>query len=306
MIYDNITKLIGNTPTMRLNNIEKAEGLSAHLFGKLEAFNPAGSAKDRVALAFIEEAIKTGELKAGGTLVEPTSGNTGIALAAVARIYGLNVILTMPDSMSIERQNLLKAYGAKLVLTPAAEGMGGAVKKAKEIKESIAGAFSPCQFDNPVGALAHYKSTGVELWRDMEGKIDAFVATVGTGGTITGTARYLKEQNPNIKVFAVEPEASPLLSEGRSGAHKIQGIGANFIPTVLDRNIYDTVLTVSNEGAYAGARLMAEKEGFLVGISSGAALMGAISLAKKEEWQGKNIALIMPDTGERYLSSGVF
>ena len=305
-IKTSVSELIGNTPLLELTNIEKEYGLSAKLVTKLECFNPAGSAKDRVAYSIIKDAEDKGILKKGSTIIEPTSGNTGIGLAAIGVPKGYRVILTMPETMSVERRTLLKAYGAEVVLTSGAAGMGGAIAKAKELAESIPGSFIPGQFDNPTNATAHYETTGPEIYRQTDGEIDILVATVGTGGTITGTGRYLKEKKNGLRVVAVEPKDSPYLSEGKGGPHKIQGIGAGFIPTVLDTTVYDEVATVSTEEAYGAARLLARKEGILVGISSGAALAVAIKYAQKEENDGKMIVVILPDTGDRYLSTELF
>lgn len=305
-IYDNITQLVGNTPLVRLNSIEKEFGLKAQLYGKLEALNPAGSAKDRVGLAMIEDAEKRGILKPGSVIIEPTSGNTGIGLASAAASKGYKVILTMPDTMSVERRNLLKAYGAQLVLTEGARGMQGAVEKAEELAAQTEGSFIPGQFDNPVNPKIHYETTGPEIYDALDGKIDIFVAGVGTGGTITGAGRYLKEKNPHIKIIAVEPSRSPLLSQGKAGPHGLQGIGANFIPSILDTSIYDEILTVSDEDAYSKGRLIAAKEGVLVGITSGAAVHAAVVAASRPENEGKNIVAFLPDTGDRYLSTPMF
>ena len=305
-IYDNITQLVGNTPLVRLNSIEKEFGLKAQLYGKLEALNPAGSAKDRVGLAMIEDAEKRGILKPGSVIIEPTSGNTGICLASAAASKGYKVILTMPDTMSVERRNLLKAYGAQLVLTEGARGMQGAVEKAEELAAQTEGSFIPGQFDNPVNPKIHYETTGPEIYDALDGKIDIFVAGVGTGGTITGAGRYLKEKNPQIKIIAVEPSRSPLLSQGKAGPHGLQGIGANFIPSILDTSVYDEILTVSDEDAYSKGRLIAAKEGVLVGITSGAAVHAAVVAASRPENEGKNIVAFLPDTGDRYLSTPMF
>ena len=304
MIYKNFTELIGKTPIVELSNYGKA--LNAKLLAKVEFFNPTGSAKDRPALEMINDAEKRGLLKAGATIIEPTSGNTGIGLAAVAASRGYKAIIVMPDTMSIERRKLMAVFGAQVVLTPGAEGMQGAIKKAEELQREIDGSFIPDQFSNDANATAHYKTTGPEIWEDTEGKVDIFVATVGTGGTLTGTARFLKEKNPDIKVVAVEPESSPLLSKGTAGSHKIQGIGANFVPAVLDVSIYDEVLTVTDDEAYAEAQIVAKTEGLMVGISSGAALAAAGKIAERAENAGKNIVVILPDTGERYLSTEGF
>ena len=305
-IYDNITQLVGNTPLVRLNSIEKEFGLKAQLYGKLEALNPAGSAKDRVGLAMIEDAEKRGILKPGSVIIEPTSGNTGIGLASAAASKGYKVILTMPDTMSVERRTLLKAYGAQLVLTEGARGMQGAVEKAEELAAQTEGSFIPGQFDNPVNPKIHYETTGPEIYDALDGKIDIFVAGVGTGGTITGAGRYLKEKNPQIKIIAVEPSRSPLLSQGKAGPHGLQGIGANFIPSILDTSVYDEILTVSDEDAYSKGRLIAAKEGVLVGITSGAAVHAAVVAASRPENEGKNIVAFLPDTGDRYLSTPMF
>ena len=299
-------ELVGNTPLLEVVNLEKKHQLAARLVVKLESMNPAGSVKDRAALRMLLDAEKSGKLLPGGTIIEPTSGNTGIGLAACAVPRGYRLILTMPDTMSVERRNLLKAYGAEVVLTEGALGMKGAIAKAESLAKEIDGAFIPGQFENPSNALAHYNSTGPEIYRQTDGEVDIFVATVGTGGTLTGTGRYLKEQKPSISVVAVEPKDSPVLSEGKSGAHKIQGIGAGFIPAVLDTAIYDEVLTVTSEEAYATARELAVSEGILVGISSGAALAVALRVAKREENKGKMIVVLLPDTGDRYLSTELF
>ena len=298
-IYTALSQLVGKTPLLKLNYIEKANVLA-----KLELFNPAGSAKDRVALAMILDAEERGLLKDGSVIIEPTSGNTGIGLASVAAARGYRTVIVMPDSMSIERQKLMSAYGAELVLTPGALGMQGAIEKAEEMAKAIPGSFIPDQFNNPANAKAHYETTGPEIWEDTEGTVDIFVAGVGTGGTITGTGRYLKEKNPNVQVVAVEPAGSPLLSGGKAGPHGLQGIGANFIPGVLDQRIYDRVIPVTEEQAYTAARELGKKEGVLVGISSGAALYAAKLLA--EENPGKNIVVLLPDTGDRYLSTAMF
>ena len=305
-IYTSADQLIGKTPLLELSHLEKTEQLSAKLLAKLEFFNPAGSAKDRVALSMVLDAEDRGLLRPGATIIEPTSGNTGIGLAAVAVARGYKSIIVMPDSMSAERQMLMGAYGAKLVLTPGAEGMTGAIAKAEELARGIPGSFIPDQFSNPANADAHYRTTGPEIWADIDGQVDIFIACVGTGGTITGTGRYLKEQNPNIKVIAVEPAESPLLSAGTAGHHGIQGIGANFIPKVLDTSIYDEVVTVSTEQSYAMGRKLGVTEGILCGISSGAALCAAIQVAKRPENAGKTVVALLPDTGERYLSTSMF
>ena len=305
-VYQSVEELVGNTPLLRLNRIEKQHQLSAALFAKLEYLNPAGSAKDRVSLSLIQDAEERGLLQPGGTIIEPTSGNTGIGLACVAAARGYRVILTMPDTMSAERRTMLAAYGAQLVLTPGALGMQGAVDKAKELSASIPGSFIPDQFNNPANPLAHYRTTGPEIWRDTEGKVDILVASVGTGGTLSGTGRYLKEQNPALQVVAVEPDASPLLSGGQAGPHQIQGIGANFIPATLDRSIYDQVIRVKDADAFQAGRNIVGTEGILVGISSGAALWAAIQLARQPEHAGKTIVVVLPDSGDRYLSSPMF
>ena len=305
-IYKNVTELMGKTPLLEVSNIEEKLGLKARILVKLEYFNPAGSAKDRVGLSMIEDAESKGLIKEGATIIEPTSGNTGIGLAAVAASRGYKAIFVMPDTMSVERRKILLGYGAKIVLTPGKFGMNGAIKEAKRLEEEIENSIVLGQFDNPANALAHYKTTGPEIWEDTEGNVDAFVAGVGTGGTITGTGRYLKEQNKDIHVAAVEPDKSAVLSGEQAGPHGIQGIGAGFIPGVLDTNIYDEVLKLSVEEAYEASKMLAKHEGVLVGISSGAALMGAIKLAKRPEFKGKTIVVLLPDTGERYLSTPLF
>ena len=305
-IFTSADQLIGKTPLLELRHLEEAEQLSAKLLAKLEFFNPAGSAKDRVALSMILDAEKKGLLKPGATIIEPTSGNTGIGLAAVAVARGHKAIIVMPDSMSAERQVLMGAYGAELVLTPGAEGMTGAIAKAEALAKEIPGSFIPDQFSNPANADAHYRTTGPEIWEDTDGNVDIFVATVGTGGTITGTGRYLKEQNPNIRIISVEPAESPLLSGGKAGPHGIQGIGANFIPSVLDTSVYDEVIPVTTEDAYAMGRKLGITEGILCGISSGAALEAALQVAKRTENAGKRIVVLLPDTGDRYLSTPMF
>ena len=304
-VYETMTELIGNTPLMRLHRIMDQENLPFQLFGKLESFNPAGSAKDRVGLALILAAEKDGLLKPGATIIEPTSGNTGIGLAAAARVRGYHVILIMPDTMSVERRNLLKAYGATLVLTPGAEGMQGAVEKAHLLSEEIPGSFIPGQFENPANPQIHYETTGPEIYEALDGKVDIFVAGIGTGGTISGVGRYLKEKNPQVRIVGVEPASSPLLSQGKAGPHGLQGIGANFIPDTLDQTIYDEIITVTEEDAYKAGRMMAEKEGLLVGITSGAALWAAIKAGKAAGKDG-NVVAFLPDTGERYLSTPMF
>lgn len=302
-IKKDIKSLIGNTPLFDASRFNKTD---ANIFAKLEMFNPAGSIKDRAALSMIEDAEKSGRLSKGGTIIEPTSGNTGIGIASVAVSKGYKVILTMPESMSMERRTLLKAYGAELVLTEASKGMAGAVEKAEEIHKQTPNSIIAGQFVNPANAEAHYLTTGPEIWNDTNGKVDIFVAGIGTGGTITGAGKYLKDKNPNIKIVAVEPLDSPLLSQGKAGPHKIQGIGANFVPEVLDTKIYDEVIAVSNEDAYKATANFASTEGILVGISSGAALYAASLIAQREENKGKNIVVICPDTGSRYISTGVF
>ena len=305
-IYTSVEQLIGGTPLLELTHIEEKEGLQARVLAKLECFNPGGSAKDRPAVYMLNDAEEKGLLKPGATIIEPTSGNTGIGLAMAAVARGYKAIIVMPETMSIERQRLMSAYGAQLVLTDGEKGMPGSIEKAEELAKEIPNSFVPGQFVNAANAKAHYCTTGPEIWEDTQGEIDIFVATVGTGGTLTGTAAYLKEKNPNIKVVAVEPSASPVLSQGRSGPHGIQGIGAGFVPEVLDTTIYDEVLTVSDEDAFAAGRMVAQSEGVLVGISSGAAVWAAMKLAKREENRGKTIVTILPDTGERYLSTALF
>lgn len=305
-IYNKITDLIGNTPLLELKNYEKNNNLDATIVGKLEYFNPAGSVKDRIARAMIDEAEAKGVLKKGAVIIEPTSGNTGIGLAAVASSRGYRIILTMPETMSIERRNLLKAYGAELVLTDGSKGMKGAIAKADELAKEIEGSFIPSQFTNPDNPAAHVKTTGPEIWEDTDGKVDIFVAGVGTGGTVSGVGQYLKSKNPNVKVVAVEPATSPVLSKGTPGPHKIQGIGAGFVPDTLDTKIYDEIITVDNEEAFATGRALAQNEGLLVGISSGAAVFAATKLAQRPENKGKTIVALLPDTGERYLSTPMF
>lgn len=305
-IYNSISELIGKTPMLRLNNIEKNNDLCGEIYAKVEYFNPAGSAKDRIALSMIEKALERGIITRDSTIIEPTSGNTGVGLAAICASLGLKLVIVMPENMSEERKVLMRAYGAELVLTDASLGMSGAIQKAEKIKSETPGAVIMGQFDNPANPEAHYRSTGPEVWNDMDGNVDIFVATVGTGGTLSGTARYLKEQDPNIKVVAVEPAGSPYISEGRSGAHAIQGIGAGFIPKNLDLSLVDEILTVTDESAFENARELARTEGLLVGISSGAALAAAKALAGRADNAGKRIVVILPDTGERYLSSGLF
>jgi len=305
-IYKKITDLIGKTPLLELSNIEKEQNLQAKVIAKLEYFNPAGSVKDRIARAMIDDAEAKGLLKPNSVIIEPTSGNTGIGLSAVAAARGYRIILTMPETMSIERRNLLKAYGAELVLTEGAKGMKGAIAKAQELAADIENSFIPGQFVNPANPEIHRQTTGPEIWQDTEGKVDIFVAGVGTGGTVSGVGEYLKSQNPNIQVVAVEPDSSPVLSKGVAGAHKIQGIGAGFIPDTLNTTIYDEIITVTNEDAFATGKALAKKEGVLVGISSGAAAYAAILLAKRPENKGKTIVALLPDTGERYLSTPMF
>ncbi len=305
-IYKGTSGLIGNTPLMEPVNLEKQLGLNAVLLVKLEYFNPAGSVKDRVAKAMIEDAEEKGLLKPESVIIEPTSGNTGIGLACIAASKGYRVILTMPETMSIERRNILKAYGAELVLTDGVKGMKGAIAKAEELAEQIPESFMPGQFVNPANPAVHRRTTGPEIWRDTDGNVDFFVAGVGTGGTLTGVGEYLKSQKPDVRVVAVEPESSPVLSEGRSGAHKIQGIGAGFVPDILNTGVYDEIITVANERAFETARLLARKEGVLAGISSGAALYAAIQLAKRQENDGKTIVALLPDTGDRYYSTPLF
>ena len=305
-IYTSVEELIGRTPLLELTHIEKELNLKARLLAKLEGFNPGGSAKDRVALNMIKDAEGKGLLRPGSVIIEPTSGNTGIGLACVAATRGYKTVIVMPDSMSMERQKLMKAYGAELVLTPGSLGMQGSIDKANELASQIPGSFIPAQFDNPANAAAHEATTGPEIWEDTGGNVDIFVAGVGTGGTITGTGRFLKGKNPNLQVVAVEPASSPLLSRGNAGPHGLQGIGANFVPKVLDTEIYDEVIPVTEDEAYTFGRLLGRKEGILAGISAGAALFAAAELAKKEENAGKTIVVLLPDTGERYLSTQMF
>lgn len=305
-VYRKITDLIGGTPLLELTNYEKANELNAKIYAKLEYFNPAGSVKDRIAKAMLDDAEKKGLLKPGAVIIEPTSGNTGIGLASVAASRGYKVILTMPETMSVERRNLLKAYGAELVLTEGAKGMPGAIAKAKELAEQTPNSYIPSQFTNPANPAVHLKTTGPEIWADTDGKVDIFVAGVGTGGTLSGVGAYLKSQNPNVKVVAVEPASSPVLSGGKAGPHKIQGIGAGFVPDTLNTDVYDEILPVQNEDAFATGRALARSEGVLVGISSGAAVFAAAQLAKRPENAGKVIVALLPDTGERYLSTPMF
>lgn len=305
-IYKGALGLIGNTPLVEISNIEKELSLPAAVLVKLEYLNPAGSVKDRVAKAMIEDAEKKGLLKEGSVIIEPTSGNTGIGLAAIAAVKGYRVILTMPETMSVERRNILKAYGAEIVLTEGAKGMKGAIEKAEQLAGEIPGAFIPGQFVNPANSVAHRSSTGPEIWEDTEGKVDIFVAGVGTGGTLTGVGEYLKAKNPQIRIVAVEPSDSPVLSEGKSGPHKLQGIGAGFVPEVLNTDIYDEIIQIRSEEAYAASKLLAKKEGVLVGISSGAALYAAFELARRPENKGKTIVALLPDSGDRYYSTPLF
>ena len=305
-IYKGTLGLIGNTPLVEVTNIEKELGLEAKLLVKLEYFNPAGSVKDRVAKAMIEDAEEKGILKEGSVIIEPTSGNTGIGLASIAAAKGYRIILTMSETMSVERRNMLKAYGAELVLTEGAKGMKGAIAKAEELAKEIPNSFIPGQFVNPANPAAHRATTGPEIWNDTDGQVDIFVAGVGTGGTLTGVGEYLKSKNPNVKIVAMEPASSPVLSEGRSGAHKIQGIGAGFVPDVLNTKVYDEIITIENDDAFAGGKLLAKHEGVLVGISSGAALKAAIQLAQRPENKGKTIVALLPDSGDRYYSTPLF
>ena len=305
-VYTSIDQLIGKTPLLELTHVEKEYNLKATILAKLEAFNPAGSAKDRVALAMIEKAESESKLSPGATVIEPTSGNTGIALCALCAARGYRAVIVMPDNMSVERIRLMKAYGAEVVLTPAAKGMSGAIEKANELAKEVENSFIPGQFDNPANPMAHFASTGPEIWEDTKGQVDIFVAGVGTGGTLSGTGAYLKQQNPDVRVVAVEPAASPLLSQGHAGAHGISGIGANFVPATLNTDIYGEVITVTEDEAYAAGRLLARREGVLCGISSGAALHAAIELAQRQDNEGKTIVVLLPDTGERYLSTAMF
>ena len=305
-VYQSATDLIGNTPLLEVTKLEKSKGLEAKVLIKLEYFNTSGSVKDRAAYYMVKDAEEKGLLKEGSVIIEPTSGNTGIGLASIAAAKGYRIILTMPETMSVERRNILKAYGAEIVLTEGVKGMKGAIEKADELAKEIPGSYIPGQFVNPANPEVHRKTTGPEIWEQTEGKVDIFVAGVGTGGTLTGVGEYLKEQNPDIKIVAVEPATSPVLSEGKGGPHKIQGIGAGFVPEVLDTNIYDEIIKVENEDAFATGKLIAKKEGVLVGISSGAALYAAIQLAKRPENKGKTIVALLPDTGDRYYSTALF
>lgn len=305
-IYESATELIGKTPLVHFSGIEKANDTAATIYAKLEYFNPAGSVKDRIAKSIIDDAEASGKLKPGGTIIEPTSGNTGIGLAAIAAARGYRLIIVLPETMSVERRNIIKAYGAELVLTEGSKGMKGAIAKAEELQKEISGSIIAGQFVNPANPKAHRETTGPEIWEDTEGKVDIFVAGVGTGGTVTGVGEYLKSKNPNVKIVAVEPETSPVLSKGEAGAHKIQGIGAGFVPEVLNTTIYDEVLPISNEDAFAFGKQIAKEEGVLVGISSGAALAAAVKLAKREENKGKNIVVLLPDSGDRYYSTDLF
>ena len=305
-IYNNILQLIGRTPLVEAENLEKELGLQARILVKLEYLNPTGSVKDRAAKSMIEDAENRGILKEGAVIIEPTSGNTGIGLAAIAAVKGYRMILTMPDTMSVERRNILKAYGAEIVLTPGAEGMSGAIKKARELASEIPDSFIPGQFENPANAAAHRVSTGPEIWKDTDGQVDVFVAGVGTGGTLTGVGEYLKEQKPEVKIVAVEPADSPMLSKGTSGPHKLQGIGAGFVPEVLNTEIYDEIIPVESDDAFAAGKLLAKKEGILTGITSGAALWAAVELARRPENRGKTIVALLPDSGDRYYSTPLF
>ena len=305
-IYNGALELVGNTPLVEVKNIEEELGLEARILVKLEYFNPAGSVKDRIAKAMIEDAEEKGLLKEGSVIIEPTSGITGIGLASIAAVKGYRIILTMPETMSVERRNILKAYGAEIVLTEGAKGMKGAIEKAEELAKEIPGSYIPGQFVNPANPEVHRKTTGPEIWKDTDGEVDLFIAGVGTGGTLTGVGEYLKSQNPDVKIVALEPASSPVLSTGKGGPHKIQGIGAGFVPDVLNTTVYDEIFTVENDDAFATGKLLAKKEGILVGISSGAALYGAIELAKRPENKGKTIVALLPDTGDRYYSTPLF